>query len=137
MKISTKGRYGLRTMLELSKNFDDTFIPLKEIAKNQGISDKYLEQIINQLNKAGFVKSERGPQGGYKLSRNPNEITVGEILRTLEGSLSPVSCVDDNGKSCKRLDDCVTFSLWVEINNAIKNVIDNKTLYQLLMENKK
>ena len=96
MKISTKGRYALRLMLDLAVNYTGEYITIKNIAKRQEISEKYLEQIITQLSKAGFVKSARGAQGGYMLARTPAEYTVGEILRLLEGSLAPVACLEEN-----------------------------------------
>ena len=95
MKISTKGRYALRLMLDLAINHTGSYIPLKTVAQRQNISDKYLEQIIHQLSKAGFVQSARGAQGGYRLAHTPDEYTVGEILRTVEGSLAPVSCLQN------------------------------------------
>lgn len=101
MKISTKGRYAVRLMLDLAMSETESPVRLKEIAGRQGISDKYLEQIISILNKAGYVKSVRGPMGGYRLVRKPEEYTVGEILRLTEGSLSPVECAGANG-ICKR-----------------------------------
>lgn len=134
MKISTKGRYGLRMMIDLAEKYSDRLIPLKDIAARQEISDKYLEQIINQLNKANLVKSVRGSQGGYKLSRHPKDITVGEILRVLEGSLSPVYCADDCGETCERAKECKTLDLWIEMKNAIEKIVDNKTLLQILEE---
>lgn len=137
MKISTKGRYGLRMMLDLAEKYSDKLIPLKDIAARQEISDKYLEQIINQLNKANLVKSVRGSQGGYKLAKSPDNITVGEILRVLEGSLSPVYCAEDYGETCERSKECKTIGLWIEIKAAIEKIVDNKTLLQILEENNK
>ena len=102
MKISTRGRYGIRLMLALALNYNNGTIPLKTIAKDQGISEKYLEQIISVLNKAGYVKSVRGPQGGYLLQRRPEEYTVGMILRLTEGCLSPVDCVAPDGAGCEK-----------------------------------
>ena len=99
MRISTRGRYALRLMLDLATNYTGKPIRLKDVAKRQEISDKYLEQIISILNKAGFVRSVRGPQGGYALQQTPDKYTVGMILRLTEGSLSPVECLDDNGAS--------------------------------------
>ena len=93
MKISTKGRYGIRLMLSLALHYDKGTLALKSIAREQDISEKYLEQIINPLTKSGLVKSYRGAQGGYILTREPKDITIGEVLRILEGSLSPVDCV--------------------------------------------
>ena len=106
MKISTRGRYGIRLMLALALNYNNGTIPLKTIAKDQGISEKYLEQIINPLTKSGLVKSFRGAQGGYMLTNPPEATTVGEILRVLEGSLSPVDCVDH--PNCANSDHCAS-----------------------------
>ncbi len=133
MKISTKGRYGIRLMLCLALQYKQAgYIPLKMIAQQQEISEKYLEQIINPLMKAGFVKSFRGAQGGYTLIQEPSDITVGDILRTLEGSLSPVDCLEH--PSCKRADVCASLSLWQKIKTAVDNVVDNTTLADLVTE---
>ena len=131
MKISTKGRYALRLLLDIAQNQQDGFVSLKEIAERQEVSKKYLEQIISILNKAGFVKSVRGPAGGYSLKRKPEEYTVGMILRLTEGSLAPVDCVED-GTDCGRADQCVTVMLWQKLNDAINSVVDNITLADLV-----
>lgn len=135
MKISTKGRYGLRLMLDLASEYSGELVPLKEIAARQGLSDKYLEQIITPLNKSGLVKSVRGSRGGYKLAKQPERITVGEVLRVLEGSFSPVSCVDDNGESCERSANCPSFTLWKEIKESIEQIVDNRTLADIINKN--
>lgn len=132
MKISTRGRYALRMMLDLAVNNNGEPIRLKDISKRQGISDKYLEQIISILNKAGFVRSIRGPQGGYMLNREPKEYTVGMILRLTEGSLAPVACLDYEPNDCERQNECVTLILWEKLNDAIKSVVDNITLQDLV-----
>lgn len=132
MKISTKGRYALRLMLDLAQNDKQDPISIKDIAARQQISDKYLEQIISILNKAGYVKSIRGPQGGYFLSKEPSHYTVGMILRLTEGSLAPVSCLEDSENGCERQTDCVTWILWGKINEAVSNVVDSITLADLL-----
>lgn len=132
MKISTKGRYALRLMLDLAVNSNGTPIRIKDIAKRQAISDKYLEQIISILNKAGFVRSIRGPQGGYLLARKPKEYTVGMILRLTEGSLVPVACLEDESNLCERQNDCVTLLLWKKLNDAINGVVDTITLADLV-----
>lgn len=133
MKISTKGRYALRLMLDLAYNHTGSFIPIKNISQRQDISDKYLEQIITQLSRAGLVKSARGAQGGYMLAKEPQEYTVGEILRLLEGNLAPVACVDDTkDASCTRADECVTMEVWREIKDAVNKVVDNITLADLV-----
>ena len=132
MKISTKGRYALRLMLDLAMNDTGAPISLKDVAKRQNISDKYLEQIISVLNRAGYVKSIRGAQGGYLLRRAPEEYTVGMILRLTEGSLAPVTCVEDGDFPCERQENCVTVILWKKINDAINSVVDSITLQDLV-----
>ncbi len=133
MKISTKGRYALRLMLDLANNHQYGYTPVKEISLRQDISDKYLEQIISRLSKAGLVVSARGAQGGYKLAKAPADCTVGEILRVLEGDLAPVACAaSDNPVSCPRIDDCVTTEVWRRIGDAVNNVVDGLTLADLL-----
>lgn len=132
MKISTKGRYGIRLMLCLAIHYEKGTLSLKTIANEQQISEKYLEQIINLLSKAGLVKSFRGAQGGYILSRHPKDIAVGEILQVLEGSLSPVYCVDT--PTCPNLDSCVTLSLWKKMRKALDEVVDNTTLDSMAQE---
>lgn len=132
MKISTKGRYALRLMLDLALNSSGSAIPLKEVAERQEISDKYLEQIVTQLSRAGLVRSVRGAGGGYLLTREPEAYTVGEILRVLEGSLAPVSCAE--GMSCcARADRCVTMEVWQEIQAAVAGVVDHMTLADLVL----
>ena len=128
MKISTKGRYALRLMIDLAMNSVGEPVSLKDVAKRQGISEKYLEQIISVLNRAGYVKSIRGAQGGYLLRRAPEEYTVGMILRLTEGSLAPVTCVEDGDFPCERQENCVTVILWKKINDAINSVVDSITL---------
>lgn len=132
MKISTKGRYALRLMLDLATYNTGEPVSIKDIAKRQQISEKYLEQIISILNKAGYVRSIRGPQGGYILKRNPEEYTVGMILRLTEGDLAPVSCVAEGNDECDKRDTCVTIKVWRRINDAVNNVVDNITLEDLL-----
>lgn len=132
MKISTKGRYALRLMLDLAMNNTGEPVRIKDIAARQEISDKYLEQIISTLNKAGYVKSIRGPQGGYRLTRDPEKYTVGMILRLTEGSLAPVPCLDDEINSCDRQDTCVTLRLWQMLNTAIADIVDKVTLADLM-----
>ena len=131
MRVSTRGRYALRLMLDLAMNNTGEPVRLKDVAKRQEISEKYLEQIISILNKAGFVKSVHGPAGGYSLKRKPEEYTVGMILRLTEGSLAPVDCVED-GTDCGRADQCVTVLLWKKLNDAINGVVDNITLADLV-----
>ena len=132
MKISTKGRYALRLMIDLAENSSGNPVSLKDVAKRQGISDKYLEQIISVLNKAGYVRSVRGAQGGYLLKSDPETYTVGMILRQTEGSLAPVSCIEDDEIICDRQEQCDTSIVYKKINDAISNVVDNITLQDLV-----
>ena len=136
MKISTKGRYALRLLVDLAEYNTGENISLKDIAARQEISFKYLEQIITMLNRAGLVRSVRGTQGGYRLAKRPEEYTVGEILRLTEGSLAPVSCLDEKENNCPRKEECATIELWQELYQAILGVVDHTTLADLV-ENKK
>lgn len=131
MKISTRGRYALRLMVDLAASNKDEFITIKSIAARQEISEKYLEQIITVLSRAGFVKSARGAQGGYKLARPAEEYTVGMILRAIEGSLVPVKCMEDDPNECPRYRQCVTMDVWKRIDDAVSGVVDSITLDQL------
>lgn len=129
MKISTRGRYALRIMTDLAMNNDDSFISLKEISSRQQISMKYLEQIISLLNKAGYLDSLRGINGGCKLNRKPSEYRIGDILRIAEGDLTPVFCVHDD---CERKKECKTYNFWKGLDEVITNYVDSKTLEDLL-----
>ena len=131
MKISTKGRYGLRIMTDLAVNGNEGLVSLKDIAAREHLSEKYLEQIINQLSKHGLVKSTRGAKGGYHLTRSPDEITVEDILKATEGSLAPVACAEDNGK-CENYCDCVTSFIWTQMYDAVMGVVEKITLKDLV-----
>ena len=131
MKISTRGRYALRFMIDLAQHRQDEFIPLKDISERQGISIKYLEQITSLLSKYGLLQSVRGPQGGYKLARPTNQYTVGEILRITEGDLAPVSCLEANATGCSRQSICATIKLWEGLGKVINAYLDGITLDQL------
>lgn len=134
MKLSTKGRYGLKAMLDLAVNSTDGHVSLNSIAERQGLSVNYLEQLFASLKKAKLIKSIRGPQGGYMLADSPENISVGDILRALEGSLAPTDCVSEapGVRRCDNLDRCVTRSVWEKIRDGINNVIDNITLQELI-----
>lgn len=132
MKISTKGRYALRLMLDLAIYNTGEPVSLKDVAKRQNISEKYMEQIISVLNKAGYVRGIRGAQGGYLLSREPKDYTVGMILRLTEGDLAPVACVGRNSIECDRKNACVTVRVWEKMYDAILDVVDNITLQDLV-----
>lgn len=130
MKISTKGRYALRVMIDLGLNNNGTFISLSDIAKRQELPTKYLEQIISMLNKAGYLETARGNMGGYRLARKPSEYTIGDILRATEGDLVPIACVQ--GEECLQKENCKTFSFWQGLDNVINTYIDSKTLEDLI-----
>lgn len=132
MKISTRGRYALRLMMDIAMHGQDDPVRIKDIARRQEISEKYLEQIVSVLNKAGFVKSSRGPQGGYRLMRAASEYTVGSILCLIEGSLAPVACMDMELNDCPRHKRCATLLLWQKLHVALKDVIDNARLSDLV-----
>lgn len=133
MKISTKGRYALRMMLEFALHPNE-WTKISQVAKRQEISVKYLEQIVNILCKAGYVKSARGAQGGYRLTRDPKEYTVGQILRLTEGNLAPVSCLEDEDNPCCRSSCCAALQVWKQLNTAISDVLDHVTLADLVKE---
>ena len=133
MFISTKGRYALRLMLDLAEECGEgETVPLKKVAERQAISLKYLEQIIAVLSRAGFVKSVRGSQGGYRLTKKPSEYTVGMILRLTEGTLAPVSCLEDEVNQCPRSDHCQTLFVWEQLYKAIADTADGITLQDIL-----
>lgn len=131
MTISTKGRYALRIMMDLGSHIGET-IKLKDIAARQELSEKYMEQIIAVLNKAGYVRSTRGAQGGYQLVKNPEAYSVGMILRLTEGSLAPVECLAESALPCERHGQCATVELYKRIYDAVNQVVDNMSLQDLL-----
>lgn len=136
MKISTKGRYALRMLLDLAEHKNIGYIALKDIAERQGISKKYLEQIVPILNKSDILKTNRGYQGGYMLAKDPSCYTVGEILRITEGSLAPVACLDSDVNTCERSALCPTLPLWKGLYKVINEYLDGITLQDLLDEQK-
>ena len=131
MKVSTKGRYALRVMLDLSLHNTGEFIPLKEIAARQGLTVKYLEQIISMLSRAGLVVSLRGNNGGYRLSRRPEEYTIGEILRITEGEFDLVPC-QESIDACERFEYCATVKFWSGLNEVITKYVDSWTVADLM-----
>lgn len=133
MMISTKGRYALRVMLDLAQQKDEGYISLKSISGRQGISVKYMEMIVAILNKAGFVKSLRGKEGGYRLAKPACEYTVGSILKLTDGSLAPVSCLEHCGDSqCGRSGACLTLPMWKKLDVLIDTYLEGITLQDLL-----
>ncbi len=139
MKLSTKGRYGLRAVLDLALHNEEDAVALSQIAERQGISMNYLEQLIAKLKRAGIVQGIRGAQGGYRLAIPAEEISVGCILRALEGDLNPVDCseVNNSDSTCSNSDLCVTKYVWKRISDSINNAVDGIMLSELVVESKK
>jgi len=135
MKISTKGRYALRLLLDLAEHKNEGYIALKDIAARQGISKKYLEQIVPLLNKSDILQTNRGYQGGYMLAQSPDKYTVGNILRITEGSLSPVACLDSEENQCERSSYCITLDVWKGLYKVITEYLDGITLQDILDKN--
>lgn len=135
MLVSTKGRYALRVMVDLAEHQAAGRIPLKEIAARQGISEKYLENILATLVRANMLSGMRGKGGGYVLTRPPEQYTVGEILRLTEGSLAPVACLDGDCKGCSRSDECPTLDVWKNLDKLINDYLDGVTLDALVAPN--
>ncbi len=132
MKISTKGRYALRMLLDLAEHQNDGFIALKDIAVRQNIFKKYLEQIVPILNKSDFLRTNRGFQDDYQLAKSPEKYTVGEILRLTEGSLSPVACLEHDPIECERKGECATLPVWQGLYRVISEYLDGITLQDIL-----
>ena len=132
MKISTKGRYALRMLIDLALHQQDGFIALKDIAARQNISKKYLEQIVPILNKSNILQANRGFQGGYRLVNPASTSTVGSILRLTEGSLTPIACLDWNPEGCERRNDCMTLPMWQGLSKVIADYLDNITLQDII-----
>ncbi len=131
MKISTKGRYAVRLMLDIAVYGKEKNVSMRDTAERQNISLKYLEQIVSQLAKAGLLRSIRGANGGYMLARSASEYTIGDILRTVEGSLSPVACLDNEINICPRAARCPTVGFWQGLYDVINSYVDGVTLEQL------
>ena len=137
MKISTKGRYALRMLIDLAENQDDGYIALTDIASRQDISKKYLEQIVPMLTRSEFLITNRGFQGGYRLARNPDSYTVGDILRVTEGDLCPVTCLEHGGAGCPRAAECETLPIWEGLEKVINDYLDGITLQDIVDQNRR
>ncbi|OEF96317.1 cysteine metabolism transcriptional regulator CymR [Desulfuribacillus alkaliarsenatis] len=136
MKLSTKGRYGLTLMIDLAMNFGEGPVSLKNIAERHDLSDHYLEQLIAPLRNAGLVRSIRGAYGGYVLSKEPKDITAGDVIRVLEGPIGPVECIaESNASSCDKFNTCVKKDLWTRLRDSMIEVLDSTTLADLAKEN--
>ena len=133
MKISTKGRYAVRLMLDIAQHSaDGGNVSIKDVSERQGISVKYLEQIVNMLSKAGYLRSRRGSQGGYRMAKEPDQYTVGDILRVTEGDMSPVSCLEDEENPCPRVGECPTIEFWKGLYKTINDYLDSMTIADLM-----
>lgn len=131
-KISTKGRYALRIMINLAEAPEDEFLSLSDIAAKENLSEKYLETIISVLVKANYVMSFRGKTGGYKLSKTPSQYRIGDILRLTEGDLAPVACLQENAEPCPNTDHCKTLPLWTGLQHIVEEYFDNITLADII-----
>ena len=132
MKISTRGRYALRMLLDLAEHQQEGFVALKDAAQRQNISKKYLEQIVPLLNKTGLLRTNRGNKGGYMLAGRPDEVTVGDILRATEGSLTPVACLDFEPNECPRINECATLYVWEGLFRTITDYLDSITIQDII-----
>ncbi|WP_303838154.1 Rrf2 family transcriptional regulator [Ruminococcus flavefaciens] len=132
MKISTKGRYALRMLYDLALHHEEGYVSLKDIADRQGISKKYLEQIVPLLNKTGLLRTNRGNKGGYMLAGSPDDITVGDVLKATEGSLAPVACLDFEPNECPRAGECSTLFIWEGLFKSITDYLDSITLRDII-----
>ncbi|MBR2280796.1 MAG: Rrf2 family transcriptional regulator [Ruminococcus sp.] len=133
MRISTKGRYALRMLVDLAEHRDNGFTALKDIAKRQNVSKKYLEQIVPVFNKSDILQTNRGFQGGYRLAVAPDKCTVGEVIRLTEGTLSPLACIDDDDEvRCDRSGDCATLYVWQGLKKVVTDYLDSITLQDII-----
>lgn len=132
MKISTKGRYSLRMMIDLAQHYNEGFIALKDISKRQNVSKKYLEQIVPFLNRNNLLNANKGHMGGYQLAKHPSEITVRVIFESAEGSLAPVSCMDNNPNLCENYEGCITLPIYQGLYKVITDYLDGITLQDVI-----
>lgn len=137
MKISTRGRYALRVMIDLAEHYNGNYIPLKDIVARQEISQKYLEGIMTDLSKAGLLDGQHGKGGGYKLIHSPDEYTVGAILRVTEGDLAPIACLEKDAEACLRAQECRTLPMWKKLYDLINAYFDSVTLADLMSQGAK
>lgn len=137
MTISTKGRYALRVMIDLAENSNGSYVPMKEVAERQGLPFKYLERILPVLTQNHIVEGQHGKGGGYRLTRKPEEYTVGEILRLAEGDLAPVACLECGAKPCEKANECRTISMWKKLQTLIDGYFDGITIKDLMRDGSK
>ena len=134
MMVSTRGRYALRVIIDLAENAKDGYVPMREVAERQGLSLKYLERILPQLVADNLVEGVHGKGGGYRLSRDPSEISVAEVLKVSEGDIAPVACLEDGAKMCDRIDECRTISVWKGLNERINEYLESVKIADLMKE---
>ena len=134
MMVSTRGRYALRVIIDLAENAKDGYVPMREVAERQGLSLKYLERILPQLVADNLVEGVHGKGGGYRLSRDPSEISVAEVLKVSEGDIAPVACLEDGAKVCDRIDECRTISVWKGLNERINEYLESVKIADLMKE---
>ena len=132
MLVSTKGRYALRVVVDLAEHYDGSYIPIKDVAKRQELSLKYLERIMPVLSKNSIVDTAQGKGGGYRLHNTPESFTIGQILRLAEGDLAPVACLKENAAPCSRMSVCRTYSMWKGVNDLVQNYFDGITIRDLM-----
>lgn len=132
--VSTRGRYALRVIIDLAENAKDGYVPMREVAERQGLSLKYLERILPQLVADNLVEGVHGKGGGYRLSRDPAEISVAEVLKVSEGDIAPVACLEDGAKMCDRIDECRTISVWKGLNERINEYLESVKIADLMKE---
>ena len=132
--VSTRGRYALRVIIDLAENAKDGYVPMREVAERQGLSLKYLERILPQLVADNLVEGVHGKGGGYRLSRDPSEISVAEVLKVSEGDIAPVACLEDGAKMCDRIDECRTISVWKGLNERINEDLESVKIADLMKE---
>ena len=135
--ISTRGRYALRVIVDLAENSADCYVPMREVAERQGLSLKYLERILPLLVSEHLVEGVHGKGGGYRLSKAPSDISVGEILRITEGDIAPVACLENNAVKCEHIDDCRTLPVWKGLNDRINEYLDSVSIADLMKDNQK
>ena len=134
MKLSTKGKYGVRALFEIARNYGKGPLAIKEIAGRQQISLSYLEQILHRLGKAGIIESVRGPHGGYELAKRPADLTIGDVVRALEGPIALSHCLEPGVGGCYQADDCVARMVWSRVGEKIEEALDSITFEQLLRQ---
>ena len=134
MMVSTRGRYALRVIIDLAENAGDGHVPMREVAERQGLSLKYLERILPLLVSANLVEGVHGKGGGYRLSKDPSKISVGEILRITEGDIAPVACLENNAVECEHINDCRTLPVWKGLNDRINEYLDSVSIADLMKD---